>query len=74
MVARLEKTPGGYTISLTVEMVEELQLADGAAVQVLPVAAAESRPQMRYASTEEVMKVHREMEPYHADAYRELAK
>jgi hypothetical protein len=76
MVARLEKTQGGYTISLTAEMVEELHIGDGAAVQVLPMpeVVEESRPQIRYASAEEVMAAHREMEPYHAVAYSELAK
>jgi len=76
MVARLEKTQHGFAVPLTAEMVEALQLAEGSAVEVLPVAspAAESRPQVRYASVEEVMEIHRKMEPSHAAAYRELAK
>jgi hypothetical protein len=76
MVARLEKTEHGYAIPLTAEMVESLHLFEGAAVQVLPLAESveESRVQVRYASADEVMKIHREMEPHHAEAYRELAK
>lgn len=76
MVARLEKTQDGYAIPLTAEMVEALHLAEGAEVEVRPVqeAAGEQSPRIRYASVEETMKVHREMEPRHAAAYRELAK
>ena len=76
MVARLEKTENGYAISRTAEMVESLRLVEGAAVQVLPLAESVDEPhtQIRYASVDEVMKVHREMELHHAEAYRELAK
>jgi hypothetical protein len=76
MVARLEKTEHGYSIPLTAEMVESLHLVEGAAVQVLPLAESVEEPhaQIRYASVDEVMKIHREMEPHHAEAYRELAK
>jgi hypothetical protein len=76
MVARLEKTKHGYAIPLTAEMVESLHLVEGAAVEVLPLAESADEPhaQIRYASVDEVMKVHREMEPHHAEAYRELAK
>jgi hypothetical protein len=77
MVAHLEKTEKGYTIPLTAEMVAALHLVEGAAVDVRPVETAateEATPQIRYASVEEVLKMHREMEPAHAEAYRELAK
>ena len=76
MVARLEKTQQGFAIPLTAEMVEALRLTEGSPVEVSPVAepAEEPRPQIRYLSVEETMKIHREMEPLHAAAYRELAK
>ena len=76
MVARLEKTQNGYAIPLTAEMVETMQLREGARVEVLPLSESVEEPptQIRYATVEEVMKAHREMEPQHADAYRELAK
>jgi hypothetical protein len=76
MVAHLKKTELGYAILLSNEMVEEMRLSEGSAVQVVPVpeAAEESRPQIRYASAEEALRVHRESEPEHAEAYRELAK
>ena len=76
MVARLEKTQHGFAIPLTAEMVETLQLAEGSAVEVSPVSApAEGpRPQVRYASVEEVMQAYRDTLPQHEAAYRELAK
>ena len=76
MVARLQKTQDGFTIPLTTEMVKALQLTEGSAVEVSAVTtpAEEPRSQIRYASVEEAMKIHREMEPRHAAAYRELAK
>lgn len=76
MVARLKRTELGYAILLTEEMVEELRLAEGSAVQVLPApeTAEEPRPQIRYASAAEALRIHRETEPAHAAAYRELAK
>jgi hypothetical protein len=76
MVLHVEKTEKGWGISLTDEMAETMRLVDGGPVQVLPVeeSAVEPRVQIRYASVEEVMKAHRETEPRHAAAYRELAK
>ena len=76
MVARLEKTKHGFAIPLTVEMVEALQLTEGSAVEVSPVAASAEQPrsQVRYASVEEVMQAYRDTLPRHEAAYRELAK
>lgn len=73
MVARLEKTENGYAIPLTEEMVEALHLREGAAVEILPV-ATEGRPEIRFASTEEVLRAFEETLPQHEAAYRELAK
>ena len=79
MGARLEKTQDGFTIPLTAEMVEALQLTEGSAVDVSPVAAPaeiaeKPQPQIRYASVEEVMEIHRRLEPEYREVYRELAK
>lgn len=71
MVARLEKIERGYAVLLTPEMVEELHLVEGSPVQILPVAAERT---VRYASAEEFFRVHKELEPENAVAYRELAK
>ncbi|HEY4355378.1 MAG TPA: hypothetical protein VGN16_06500 [Acidobacteriaceae bacterium] len=73
MVARLEKTQNGYAIPLTAEMVEALQLREGAAVEVLPI-AEQRRPEIRSATTEEVLRAFEETLPDHEAAYRELAK
>lgn len=74
MVARLEKTEKGYAILLTEEMVRELDLREGAEVEVLPVAEPTERPQIRYASKEEVLAAFERTLPRHEEAYRELAK
>jgi hypothetical protein len=76
MVARLGKTQGGYTISLTAGMVEELQLTEGSAVEVLraPAVVEESRPPIRYASAEEVIAAFERTLPNHENTYRELVK
>ena len=73
MVARVKKLEEGYAVLLSDEIVEELHLTEGSPVQILP-APEQQGPAIRYASVAEVMKVHREMEPFHANAYRELAK
>lgn len=77
MVARLEKTEQGYAVLLTNEMVESMDLHEGSSVQVIPLAepAGDQRSaEIHYLTVEEGMKIHREMEPFHAEAYRELAK
>jgi antitoxin component of MazEF toxin-antitoxin module len=75
MVARLEKTEQGYAILLTEEMVEELHLSVGEAVDVRPAEdVVTTAPKIRYASADEVMKIHRQLEPENAKAYAELAK
>jgi len=55
------------------QAVQELGLVDGSVIEISRAEAAPS-PTIRYASVEEVMDVHRKMEPRHAAAYRELAK
>lgn len=76
MVARLEKTQGGFAIPLTAEMAEALQLREGSAVEVSPVAAPAEEPHSPgpYASVEEVMAIYRELEPEYREVFRELAK
>jgi antitoxin component of MazEF toxin-antitoxin module len=72
MVARVQKISEGYAIVLTEDALRELNLSEGSAVEIRPV--EEAAPAFEYASVEEVLKAHREMEPEYAPAYRELAK
>lgn len=74
MVVNVHKTgEAEFTFVLSPQAARELNLADGSAIEIAPV-ESHPAPSIRYASVEEVMKVHREMEPLHANAYRELAK
>ena len=61
-----------FKFVLSPQAVRELNLADGSAIEILQAGSA--RTGVRYASVDEAMEVHREMEPFHANAYRELAK
>ncbi len=80
MVARLAKTQGGYIIALTEEMVEELCLADGAAVEVR--AAAENAdgstvaagPEIAYVSPVEALEWYERSKVKYGRAYEALAK
>ncbi len=75
MVAHVEKTEKGYAILLTDEMVEKLHLSEGTAVEVRSVTEPTTTgPQIRYATAEEAMQMHRRLEPENAKAYTELAK
>ncbi len=69
MVVQIEKV--GDMFVLPQQVARELGLVDGSAIEI---SRADAVPASRYASVDEVMKIHREMEPFHADAYRELAK
>jgi hypothetical protein len=69
MVVLVEKVGDNFVLPL--QAVQELGLVDGCAIEI---SKAETGSANRYASVDEVMKTHREMEPFHADAYRELAK
>jgi antitoxin component of MazEF toxin-antitoxin module len=73
MVVTLKKSGDTFTFQLPPQAVEELELKDGSSVSIEP-ATSSVKPTIRYASVEEVMQAHREMEPRHAEAYRELAK
>ena len=74
MVVNVHKTgETEFTFVLSPQAARELNLADGSAIEIAPV-EPQTASSRRYASVEEVMKVHREMEPFHTNAYRELAK
>jgi antitoxin component of MazEF toxin-antitoxin module len=73
MVVTLKQSGDSFTFKLSPQAVKELALKDGSAITIEPTLEPQP-PTIRYASVEEVMKAHREMEPRHADAYRELAK
>jgi antitoxin component of MazEF toxin-antitoxin module len=69
MVVQVQKSGNTFSFTLPQQAVEELALVDGSSIEVQPATA-----RIRYASVAEAMRVHREMEPRHAEAYRELAK
>jgi antitoxin component of MazEF toxin-antitoxin module len=73
MVVTLTKSGDTFTFTLPPQAAEELALKDGSSVTIEPTQDTPTST-IRYASLEEVMKAHREMEPNHAEAYRELAK
>ena len=76
MVARVQKISEGYAIVLTEDALRELNLIEGSAVEIRPVATGQekSRPEIRYASAEEAMAAFERTLPQHEDTYRELAK
>jgi antitoxin component of MazEF toxin-antitoxin module len=73
MVVTLKKSGDTFTFTLPPQAAEDLSLVDGSTIDVQPTKVPQS-PTIRYASVSEVMEAHREMEPRHAEAYRELAK
>ena len=76
MVARVQKISEGYAIVLPEEMLKELNLVEGSAVELRPVQSedADARPVIRYASTEEAIEAFERTLPRHKWTYRELAK
>ncbi len=71
MVVYVQKV--GDQFVLPAHAVDELELSDGVAVEIHRVGTG-NKPASRFASAEEVLKVHREMEPEYAPAYKKLAK
>ena len=63
----------GDEFVLPIEAAQKLGLVDGSAIEI-SLAEVAAPGEARYASVEEVMKAHREMEPFHANAYQALAK
>jgi hypothetical protein len=76
MVARVQKISEGYGIVLTEDALREGNLAEGSTVELRLVEPEpeKSRPQIRYASTEEVLAAFERTLPQHEETYRELAK
>jgi antitoxin component of MazEF toxin-antitoxin module len=76
MFARVQKTSNGFVVEVPSHVAEDWQLTDGSAVELSRIVSPQEQTAstIRYASVEEVMEVHRKMEPRHAAAYRELAK
>jgi antitoxin component of MazEF toxin-antitoxin module len=69
MVVQVHKSGDTFSFTLPPQAVEKLALVDGSSIDVQP-----ATERIRYASVAEAMKVHRDMEPRHSEAYRELAK
>ncbi len=70
MVVELRKNGNEFSFILP-QGTQEMNLVDGSRVEVHPVEIAV--PNIRYATVEETMEIHRKMVPRPA-AYRELAK
>jgi len=73
MVVHVRKINDEFTFVLPPQAARELDLSDGSAVEIRRV-DVEPASTFRYASVDEVLKAHREMESEYAPAYRELAK
>jgi antitoxin component of MazEF toxin-antitoxin module len=73
MVVQVQKLGNRFTFVLPPEVARELDLEDGSAVEIRRADNVPA-PAFRYASVDEVMEAHREMEPQYAETYRELAK
>jgi hypothetical protein len=76
MVARLKKTEDGFTVPLTAEMVEELHLQEGAAVEVRPLLEAdeEQTAKIEYGTPEEALEAYEKSKAKFGRAYEALAK
>ena len=72
MLMRVEKIGGEYCLRLTSQMVETLQLSEGAEVEVQPVRAVLSSSGQ--IGAEEAMDSYLRTESRYAEVYRELAK
>ncbi len=71
MIGRVEKTAGGYVVPLTAEMAQQLQVAEGCEVEVLPITTTAG---VRYASMEDSLAAFERTLPQHENSYRALAK
>jgi antitoxin component of MazEF toxin-antitoxin module len=78
MVLRVQRIGDEYGVVFPREALEALQLAEGAEVEVRPLAnganGAHAVPEHRYATVEEGLEAFRRTEHLHANTYRELAK
>ena len=73
MVMRVQLVEGEYRVILPPGVVEALQLTDGAAVEILPVAGP-ARPDLRRMTIEDGLAWFRRTEPVHRDTYPDLTK
>jgi antitoxin component of MazEF toxin-antitoxin module len=76
MVARVQRISEGYAIVLTQDALEELNLAEGSAVEIRAVDAADSgaQPKIIYLTMDEGLSLFQETEPEHRRTYEQLAK
>ncbi len=80
MVLRIQRIGDDYGVVFSREALEALRLAEGAEVEVRPVANGASATNgahvntVRYVSVGEALEAYRETLPQHREAYRELAK
>ncbi|HKO19113.1 MAG TPA: hypothetical protein VJU82_09525 [Acidobacteriaceae bacterium] len=75
MVLRVERRGDEYLIPVPPEVLAELHLTEGAAVDVHPSEAPNGQESsIRPLSAEEALQTYRDTLPRHIEAYRELAK
>ncbi len=74
LVMRVQVVEGEYRLVLPPDMVEELKLKDGDALQVQAVTPATSTGEHRAVTLEEGMAAFRRVEQLHRNTLREVAK
>ena len=70
MVMRVERIGERLCVVIPAEAAEEMNLREGAAVEISKVSDEEHR----YVGVEEAMEAFRRIEPFHRNTFRELAK
>lgn len=76
MQAKVRKSGEDYIVTLPPQVVAELELIDGSAVEVRKVNGSIGAPalEIRRLSDEEARDLFGKIEPLHRDTFRELAK
>ena len=74
MTLHLQHVDGEYKLVLTREQVETLHLAEGAAMEWVPVENGDLAPAHRQMTVEEGMDIYLKTEHLHLKTYQELAK
>jgi hypothetical protein len=74
MTLRVHQVEGEFRVVLTAEQMEQLQLTDGAAIEVVAAAQTRSGEEFEYVSAAEAMQAFEETYAAHESSYLELAK
>jgi antitoxin component of MazEF toxin-antitoxin module len=73
MVVHVQKIGEDFAAIIPPQVVDELGLVDGSALEISPVRDA-AQPAVRYVTAEEALRAFEDTLPQHEAAYRELAK